>query len=108
MQWSIATRGADWPQLSIVIEQCAGSLPGQTFFFIPRSLYGASHMRPRRVVLLSDGTGNSTAQVWRTNVWRMFSALDLANDEQVAFAILVQFRKEEGRRNNLQRKLPEF
>jgi hypothetical protein len=38
----------------------------------------------------------------------MFSALDLANDEQVAFAILVQFRKEEGRRNNLQRKLPEF
>jgi type VI secretion system (T6SS) phospholipase Tle1-like effector len=41
-------------------------------------------MRPRRVVLLSDGTGNSAAQVWRTNVWRMFSALDLTNDEQVA------------------------
>jgi uncharacterized protein (DUF2235 family) len=34
-------------------------------------------MTPRRVVLLSDGTGNSSAQVWRTNVWRMFSALDL-------------------------------
>jgi uncharacterized protein (DUF2235 family) len=39
---------------------------------------------PRRIVLLSDGTGNSSAKVWRTNVWRMFSALDLADDTQVA------------------------
>src|ERR1700722_7838877 len=39
---------------------------------------------PRRIVLLSDGTGNSSAKVWRTNVWRMFSALDLTSDEQVA------------------------
>ncbi|MGY3610047.1 MULTISPECIES: DUF2235 domain-containing protein [unclassified Bradyrhizobium] len=39
---------------------------------------------PRRIVLLSDGTGNSSAKVWRTNVWRMFSALDLTKDEQVA------------------------
>ncbi|MBH5396353.1 DUF2235 domain-containing protein [Bradyrhizobium sp. CNPSo 4010] len=39
---------------------------------------------PRRIVLLSDGTGNSSAKVWRTNVWRMFSALDLTNDDQVA------------------------
>jgi uncharacterized protein (DUF2235 family) len=39
---------------------------------------------PRRIVLLSDGTGNSSAQVWRTNVWRMFYALDMSNDEQVA------------------------
>src|SRR5260221_279674 len=38
----------------------------------------------RRIVLLSDGTGNSAAKVWRTNVWRMFSALDLTNDNQVA------------------------
>lgn len=35
---------------------------------------------PRRIVLLSDGTGNSSAKVWRTNVWRMFNALDLTND----------------------------
>ncbi|MGV7214902.1 DUF2235 domain-containing protein [Bradyrhizobium sp. UFLA05-112] len=40
---------------------------------------------PRRIVLLSDGTGNSAAQVWRTNVWRLFCALDLSNDDQVAF-----------------------
>ncbi|WP_426424138.1 DUF2235 domain-containing protein [Bradyrhizobium genosp. A] len=38
----------------------------------------------RRIVLLSDGTGNSSASFWRTNVWRMFSALDLFNDDQVA------------------------
>jgi uncharacterized protein (DUF2235 family) len=38
----------------------------------------------RRIVLLSDGTGNSSAKVWRTNVWRMFSALDLTKDDQVA------------------------
>jgi hypothetical protein len=38
----------------------------------------------RRIILLSDGTGNSSAKVWRTNVWRMFSALDLSSDEQIA------------------------
>ncbi|MCA1416323.1 DUF2235 domain-containing protein [Bradyrhizobium sp. NBAIM20] len=38
----------------------------------------------RRIVLLSDGTGNSSANVWRTNVWRMFSALDLTHDDQIA------------------------
>ncbi len=39
---------------------------------------------PKRIILLSDGTGNSSASFWRTNVWRMFSALDLANNDQVA------------------------
>jgi hypothetical protein len=39
---------------------------------------------PRRIVLLSDGTGNSSASFWRTNVWRTFSALDLTSDDQVA------------------------
>ena len=32
-----------------------------------------------------DGTGNSSAAVWRTNVWRTFEALDLSNSDQVAF-----------------------
>lgn len=40
---------------------------------------------PRRIVLLSDGTGNSASAVWRTNVWRMFAGLDLTKDDQVAF-----------------------
>lgn len=39
---------------------------------------------PRRIILLSDGTGNSSASFWRTNVWRMFSALDLTANDQVA------------------------
>lgn len=39
----------------------------------------------RNIVLLSDGTGNSSAKVWRTNVWRTFEALDLSDSDQVAF-----------------------
>jgi hypothetical protein len=39
----------------------------------------------KRIVVLSDGTGNSSAAVWRTNVWRTFEALDLSNSDQVAF-----------------------
>jgi hypothetical protein len=32
----------------------------------------------RRIILLSDGTGNSSASFWRTNVWRIFCGLDLS------------------------------
>jgi len=39
----------------------------------------------RNIVLLSDGTGNSAAKVWRTNVWRTFEALDMSGSDQVAF-----------------------
>ncbi|MDP3693971.1 DUF2235 domain-containing protein [Bradyrhizobium sp.] len=39
----------------------------------------------RNIVLLSDGTGNSAAKVWRTNVWRTFEAIDLSSNDQVAF-----------------------
>src|SRR5260370_12244208 len=39
----------------------------------------------RKIILLSDGTGNSSAKVWRTNVWRTFEALDLSQNDQVAF-----------------------
>src|SRR5712692_7055840 len=39
----------------------------------------------RRIILLSDGTGNSAGKVWRTNVWRTFESLDLSNSDQVAF-----------------------
>ena len=37
-----------------------------------------------RIVVLSDGTGNSAAKVWRTNVWRLFEYLDLTGSDQVA------------------------
>src|SRR5476649_600835 len=39
----------------------------------------------RKIILLSDGTGNSSAKVWRTNVRRTFEALDLSGSDQVAF-----------------------
>ena len=40
--------------------------------------------RPRNLVMLSDGTGNSAAKLFRTNVWRIYEALDLNCDEQIA------------------------
>ena len=33
---------------------------------------------PKNIVLLSDGTGNSAAKLFRTNVWRLYQALDLS------------------------------
>lgn len=39
----------------------------------------------RKIILLPDGTGNSAAKVWRTNVWRVFESLDLSGSDQVAF-----------------------
>src|SRR5262245_18652288 len=38
----------------------------------------------KNIILLSDGTGNSAARVWRTNVWRTFQALDLTGSDQIA------------------------
>jgi hypothetical protein len=38
----------------------------------------------KRIILLSDGTGNSPASVWRSNVWRTFDLLDLSRLEQIA------------------------
>ena len=32
---------------------------------------------PKNIVLLSDGTGNSSAQLLKTNVWRVYESLDL-------------------------------
>ena len=32
---------------------------------------------PRSIVLFSDGTGNSSAKLFKTNVWRMYEAVDL-------------------------------
>jgi uncharacterized protein (DUF2235 family) len=37
-----------------------------------------------KIVLLSDGTGNSAAKVWRTNVWRVYEYLDLTRSDQAA------------------------
>src|SRR5258707_4065149 len=43
-------------------------------------------MSSKNIVLLSDGTGNSSAKVLKTNVWRLYQALDLKNPEtQIAY-----------------------
>jgi uncharacterized protein (DUF2235 family) len=40
----------------------------------------------KNIVLLSDGTGNSSASPFKTNVWRLFQILDLRNPQaQIAF-----------------------
>src|SRR5258708_29491696 len=40
----------------------------------------------KNIVLLSDGTGNSSAKLFKTNVWRLFQAIDLTDpDKQVAY-----------------------
>lgn len=38
----------------------------------------------KKIVLLSDGTGNSAAKRNKTNVWRLYHALDLHSDDQIA------------------------
>ncbi len=32
----------------------------------------------KNIILLSDGTGNSAGKLFKTNVWRLFQALDYA------------------------------
>jgi uncharacterized protein (DUF2235 family) len=37
---------------------------------------------PKNIVLLSDGTGNSAAKLFKTNVYRLYEALDRSNPQQ--------------------------
>lgn len=39
----------------------------------------------KNIVLFSDGTGNSAAALFKTNVFRLYQALDLASPDQIAF-----------------------
>lgn len=50
----------------------------------------AADYHPKSIVLFSDGTGNSSAKLFKTNVWRMYEAVDLGPSspgkrKQVAF-----------------------
>jgi T6SS, Phospholipase effector Tle1-like, catalytic domain len=40
---------------------------------------------PKNIVLFSDGTGNSSKALFKTNVWRLYQALDLSAPGQVAY-----------------------
>ena len=44
----------------------------------------------KHIVLLSDGTGNSSAKVVKTNVWRLYQALDLSATNQSNSRVPVQ------------------
>jgi len=40
----------------------------------------------KNIVLLSDGTGNSSSKIFKTNVWRLYQALDLTDPQkQIAY-----------------------
>src|SRR5258705_3188078 len=39
---------------------------------------------PRNLIVLSDGTGNSASKAFKTNVWRLYQALNLRDGKQVA------------------------
>jgi uncharacterized protein (DUF2235 family) len=48
---------------------------------------GAANRTGKAIVVLSDGTGNSSAKLARTNVWRLYQAIDGAEpDERAADA----------------------
>ena len=39
----------------------------------------------RRICLFSDGTGNSAGKLFKTNVWRLYDALDFGDIDQIAY-----------------------
>src|SRR5882757_8483039 len=39
----------------------------------------------KNIVLFSDGTGNSSAKLFKTNVWRLYEATDLTSPDQIAY-----------------------
>jgi uncharacterized protein (DUF2235 family) len=61
---------------------CGRQLAGSIARFVQREGPAVA----KNIVLLSDGTGNSSAKLQKTNVWRLYQALDLnVSDAQVAF-----------------------
>ncbi|MBD8548280.1 DUF2235 domain-containing protein [Sphingomonas sp. CFBP 8760] len=56
----------------------------------PAEADGVVRPSRRHIILFSDGTGNSSGKVFKTNVWRMYEALDLGpaapdREQQIAF-----------------------
>ena len=39
---------------------------------------------PKNLIVFADGTGNSAAKAFKTNVWRLYQALDLTQEDQIA------------------------
>jgi uncharacterized protein (DUF2235 family) len=67
------------------VEDCRGALIGSLEKVAAASLQGQkAHGASRNLIVLSDGTGNSSAKAFKTNVWRLYQALDLTDGNQVA------------------------
>ncbi|MET1110571.1 MAG: DUF2235 domain-containing protein [Allosphingosinicella sp.] len=57
----------------MVRKQGAGTRPAQA----AGGTETAASYKPKSIVLFSDGTGNSSGKLFKTNVWRLYEALDL-------------------------------
>lgn len=54
----------------------------------PDDGHRAATAEGRAIVLFSDGTGNSSAKLFKTNVWRMYEAIDLGDSASDADQIV--------------------
>jgi uncharacterized protein (DUF2235 family) len=50
----------------------------------PKDTAAEANPKPKKIIIFSDGTGNSAAALFKTNVRRLFEALDLARPDQIA------------------------
>ena len=50
----------------------------------PKDTAAKTNPKPKKIIIFSDGTGNSAAALFKTNVRRFFEALDLARPDQIA------------------------
>lgn len=48
-------------------------------------MVSSSNVCGRRIILLSDGTGNAAGKLFKTNVWRLYEALDVRDANQIAY-----------------------
>lgn len=46
---------------------------------------------PKSIILFSDGTGNSSAKLFKTNVWRMYEAVDLGPGQNKSDATQIAY-----------------
>lgn len=53
-------------------------------FILPANVGVTVTHTPRELIALSDGTGNSASKPFKTNVWRLYQALNLRDGSQVA------------------------
>src|SRR4029077_4663526 len=62
-----------------------GAVRPQSLVSLHRLRCPRANMDPKNIVLFSDGTGNSSAKLFKTNVWRLYEATDLTQPDQIAY-----------------------